>query len=99
MRRLVALSSTTSTRSPARASADNAWGGSAGLPTPRLAVEWKAVPSPSTLSPQILPPIFATRCLETDSPRPVPPNLRAVEPFFQAALLLVPDEAARVRWH
>ena len=78
--RLVALSSTTSTRRPrARRPA------SARLPaTPRLAhdatVNQKVLPPPGGLSTQIVPPISSTSCCEIARPRPVPPYLRVVEP-------------------
>ena len=81
IRRLVWLSSTTSTRTPRNTS------GGAGLPTftslwsaiCSRTVKWKSLPRPSSLSTQIRPPIIRTRRFEIVSPSPVPPYFRVVE--------------------
>ena len=80
MRRLIALSSTTSTDLPvssdgipAAARRDGTSAGSATI------VKWNVAPSPSTLSTHIVPPISSARRLLTARPRPVPPYLRVVD--------------------
>ena len=78
--RFVALSSTTSTRSPARVAADlgavttsGSWAWVSGT------VNQKVLPAPGSLSTPISPPIAATSWREMASPSPVPPYLRVVE--------------------
>ena len=77
--RLVVLSSTTSTGSPSRLTWRDA-GASRGMSwTSRAALKEKVAPWPGVLSTQRRPPISATSCEEMVSPRPVPPNRRAVD--------------------
>ena len=80
MRRLVALSSTTST-GRSRSRSGRAADGRATGPSarPNRAVKWKVLPLPTVLSTQIRPPIICTSCEEMARPRPVPPYLRVVE--------------------
>ena len=85
MRRLVALSSTTSTGRPrSAAGSGRPFRGStsacavAGW-TPRRAVKWNTLPAPGSLSTHRRPPIRDTSCTEIVSPRPVPPYLRVVD--------------------
>ncbi len=78
-RRLVSLSSTTSTRSPrTRAPSGRArcFGAAA---VPKRTSKWKRLPRPGALSTWSRPPIAATRRAAIESPRPVPPNSRVVE--------------------
>ena len=78
--RLVALSSTMSTRRPASAALR---GGGLARPqsaSRKRAVNQKVEPLPGSLSTPISPPICSTSCLQIASPRPVPPYLRVVEP-------------------
>ena len=46
----------------------------------KRAVNQNVEPDPDSLVTPISPPINSTRLLEIESPRPVPPNLRDVEP-------------------
>ena len=39
----------------------------------------EVLPTPGSLSAQMLPPIISTSRLLIDNPRPVPPNLRVVD--------------------
>ncbi|WP_229458903.1 hypothetical protein, partial [Massilia glaciei] len=69
----VRLSSSTSTR----AASNKAAGGRCGAVcagTPKRAVKWQTVLSPSALSTQLRPPISATSCATMVRPSPVPPN-------------------------
>ena len=79
--RLVALSSTTSTRRPRSAAAS--------IRSPRAppsgarsrrSVTWKVLPRPGSLSTQMRPPMSSTSCEAMASPRPVPPWRRVMEP-------------------
>ena len=81
MRRFVALSSTTRTRSPRRrAGRRDAAERDAPVATPKRAVKWKREPRPGSLSTVMRPPISSTSCAEIERPRPVPPYSRVVEP-------------------
>ena len=80
MWRLVALSSTTSTRRSRSRTGGRAGVGSAGCGwRPKCAVKAKVLPRPGSLSTAIVPPIRATRRAAIVRPRPVPPYLRVVE--------------------
>jgi len=78
--RLVALSSTTRTRSPLISTAAT---GSRGLSSPSFlrntAVKKNVDPLPSLLFTSIVPPMALTSCLQIVSPSPVPPYFRVVE--------------------
>ncbi|OQA08481.1 MAG: hypothetical protein BWY66_00963 [bacterium ADurb.Bin374] len=75
----LALSSTTSTRSPASSSAVSAVRRRWFSCRPSRAVKWKVDPLPGWLSTQMRPCIISTRCREMARPRPEPPYLRVVE--------------------
>ncbi len=80
--RLVALSSTTRTRTPFRlARAGISFGLFIELSDWifNLTVNQKSDPLPTTLSTPTVPPINSASCFEMANPRPVPPNLRVVE--------------------
>jgi hypothetical protein len=80
-RRLVALSSTTSTRRPCNfgdvAAVVSVASDSARA---KFASKWNVLPRPASLSIAIRPPIKATSRDEIVRPRPVPPKRRVVEP-------------------
>ena len=78
--RLVALSSTTSTRRSCR-SADRRRRrcGARRLERRSRATKWNRLPCPTSLSTQMRPPISSTSCDEIARPRPVPPYRRVVE--------------------
>ncbi len=71
-RRFVALSSTISSRRPARSSRLLSPCSSAGA-APATTVKWNSLPAPGSDCTQIRPPIISTRRLLIVSPRPVPP--------------------------
>ncbi len=81
IRRLVALSSTTSTGRPPKRGwtcsprhvSTSGWGS-------KRAVKWKVLPRPTSLSTQIRPPISATSWAEIAKPSPVPPYQRVIDP-------------------
>ena len=79
MRRLVALSSTTSTRTPRTRAPGDGRAGDAG-PCAKRASKWKRLPRPGSLSTSSRPPIAPTIRDAIASPRPVPPYSRVVEP-------------------
>ena len=73
IRRLVALSSTISTRRYGRLPACGTSGSVETGARPKWARKWNRLPFPTSLSIQIRPPISSTSCAEMVSPRPVPP--------------------------
>ncbi len=80
MRRLVALSSTMSTRrSRSWAGGRAATGSEPGGCRPNHAVKEKVLPRPGRLSTVIFPPMRATSRAAIVRPSPVPPYLRVVE--------------------
>ena len=81
MRRFVALSSTTSTRSPRRrAGRPDAAARDGPVATPKRAEKRNREPRPGSLSTVMRPPMSSTSWAEIERPRPVPPYSRVVEP-------------------
>ena len=79
MRRLVALSSTTRTRSPGNGPAVTGERlGWSSFAAPTCTVNKNVLPLPISLSSQMRPPIIVTRRDTMVSPSPVPPYLRVV---------------------
>src|SRR6266852_4884123 len=80
MRRLVELSSTTSTRtSPSCSGWTLLLSAGRLFDTRAWAVKWKVLPLPGWLSTHIFPPMSPTKREEIVRPSPVPPNFRVVE--------------------
>ena len=75
--RLIAWSSTTSTRIPCTSAGSLRRAGWS--PSPKRAVKRNVLPTPSPLSTQMRPRIISTSCCEIARPKPVPPKRREVE--------------------
>lgn len=77
--RFVALSSTTSTATPASCETSKGSPGSVEATRPTCAVKQNVAPLPASLSTVIFPPIISTSCAQIVNPNPVPPYFRVVE--------------------
>ncbi len=78
MRRLVALSSTTSTDTPHSSVSVAGLGAGFSADRRQRTVKWKVLPRSTSLSTHKRPPIISTSLREMVSPRPEPPNRRVV---------------------
>ncbi len=75
----MALSSTTSTRRPLKATLGTRSCSGSACAGSTMKVKVKVLPTLGMLTTLMLPPMRSTSCLQIASPRPVPPKLRVVE--------------------